>query len=244
MHEGVDCDMCGKKNFEGIRYMCGNCDDYNLCDDCYNKNRDKHNPNHVFIKLNRPIVQETTGTPKALIQLLDPLLYAIPQGKFKEEHLQPIDSKRSYSLTASMSNHATNFERLDYDQNMMLAYSLCKWICTSILFPQDQKCILLKLSMELFICLIKLSNINTLKSLLEDSSSFIQFCMQILYINDPVIISYATEIINCFKSPSGAKQVVDYASDPFPEGMNLMIVSILKGNSTRTRSKLGEGRVF
>ena len=53
VHEGVDCDMCGKKNFEGIRYMCGNCDDYNLCDDCYNKNRDKHNPNHVFIKLNR-----------------------------------------------------------------------------------------------------------------------------------------------------------------------------------------------
>jgi len=207
VHEGVECETCGKKGFGGIRYMCGNCDEYNMCADCYSKHRDKHNPNHVFIKLDRPIVTLTTGTPKALIQLLDPLLYAVPHNKTKEELLHPLDTKRSYSLTASKGDHSSNFERLDYDQNMMLAYNLCKWICLCTLFPQDQKCVLLKLCMELFICLIKLANIDTLKTLLEDSGSFIEFFMQILYINDSTITSYMSEIINSFKSPTGTKQV-------------------------------------
>eukprot|EP01022_Parablepharisma_sp_SALTPOND_P015993 TRINITY_DN22_c0_g3_i1.p1 TRINITY_DN22_c0_g3~~TRINITY_DN22_c0_g3_i1.p1 ORF type:complete len:4095 (+),score=552.02 TRINITY_DN22_c0_g3_i1:5895-18179(+) len=208
IHEGIDCDVCGKKNIPDVRYMCGNCDEYNLCEECYTKERNKHNPHHVFIKLTKPIIQQTTGTPKPLIQLLDPLLYAIPQTKSKDEHLHPADTKRSYSLTAPLAiSRAVSFERLDYDQNMLLAYSICKWICGTTLFPHDQKRVLLKLAIELFVCLTKLASINTLKSLLDDSTSFVQFVMQVLHINDPTITSYISEIVNSFKAPSGTKHM-------------------------------------
>ncbi len=208
VHEEINCDICGKKNIPDVRYMCGNCDDYNLCGECFAKERAKHNPNHVFIRLTKPIVTSSTSTPKALVQFLDPLLYALPAAKSKEEHLVPLDGKRSYSLTAALvAGIGLSFERLNYDQNMMVAYSVCKWICTTDQFPSDQKRVLLKLAMELFVCLTKLASIQTLKALLEDSSNFVQFVMQILHINDSTITSYITEIVSSLKSPPGAKQL-------------------------------------
>ena len=208
VHEEIDCDLCGKKSIPDIRYCCGNCDDYNLCAECFAKDRTKHNPNHVFIRLTKPIVTSSTSTPKALIQFLDPLLYALPAPKTKDEHLVPLDGKRSYSLTASLAaGRSISFERLNYDQNMMVAYSVCKWICTASQFPADQKRVLLKLAIELFVCLTKLASLQTLKDLLEDSGSFVQFVMQVLHINDPTITAYITEIVGALKSPPGAKQL-------------------------------------
>jgi len=209
VHDGIDCDSCGKKDIQDNRYMCGNCDDYNLCSECYAKDQaKKHNPNHVFILVQKPLQPLTTGTPKALIQLLDPLLYALPQNKPKEDHLHFPDTKRSYSLTAPLAKGRTvSFERLDYDQNMLLAYNICKWICTTSILPHEQKRVLLKLAIELFVCLTKLASINSLKSLLEDSTSFVQFVMQILHLNDPSITNYITEIIDSFKTPAGSKQL-------------------------------------
>ncbi len=50
---GIECDLCGKENFSGQRYMCANCEDYSLCKTCYDKN--EHTKFHVFIKLNYAI---------------------------------------------------------------------------------------------------------------------------------------------------------------------------------------------
>ena len=31
VHKGIDCECCFTKDIDDIRYLCGNCDDYNLC---------------------------------------------------------------------------------------------------------------------------------------------------------------------------------------------------------------------
>uniref|UniRef100_A0A1A9VP22 RING-type E3 ubiquitin transferase n=1 Tax=Glossina austeni TaxID=7395 RepID=A0A1A9VP22_GLOAU len=36
-HEGVSCESCIKSNFNGRRYKCLICYDYDLCADCYEK---------------------------------------------------------------------------------------------------------------------------------------------------------------------------------------------------------------
>lgn len=46
------CDNC-KSQIKGIRYKCGNCADYDLCQYCEIKQI--HNPEHVFLKINTPI---------------------------------------------------------------------------------------------------------------------------------------------------------------------------------------------
>ena len=207
IHEGIDCDICGTKNFTGIRYLCGNCDDYNMCSSCFGK-KSAHNPNHVFLRITKPLEVSQSGTPKPYIQLLDPLLYALPTGKQKEEQLLPLVSKRCYSLASPLIPIGNiMFERLDYDQNMILAYSICKWICTSNLFPHEQKIVLLKLSIELFVCLTKMVNVETLKSLLDDGNSFVQLVMHVLNINDSSITNYFSEIVESLKNPPGVKQL-------------------------------------
>jgi hypothetical protein len=39
LHVGVNCDVCGKQNFAGRRYKCKQCDDYDLCQDCFSSSR-------------------------------------------------------------------------------------------------------------------------------------------------------------------------------------------------------------
>jgi hypothetical protein len=52
-HHGVICDGCQGRIF-GIRYKCANCADYDLCETCEAKGG-VHNPDHVFLKIVRPI---------------------------------------------------------------------------------------------------------------------------------------------------------------------------------------------
>jgi hypothetical protein len=46
------CDACDKRIF-GIRYKCGNCEDFDLCSECEAKRL--HNPDHLLIKIRRPL---------------------------------------------------------------------------------------------------------------------------------------------------------------------------------------------
>jgi hypothetical protein len=34
IHKGYDCDGCGKKDIEGIRYKCAVCADFDYCENC------------------------------------------------------------------------------------------------------------------------------------------------------------------------------------------------------------------
>jgi hypothetical protein len=46
------CDGCPKRPFEGRRYRCTVCDDYDLCETCYKKN--VHHLSHRFMQFDRP----------------------------------------------------------------------------------------------------------------------------------------------------------------------------------------------
>ena len=55
LHIYIICKNCLNSNFIGVRYICSECDNFNLCEYCYEKTKFSHNGKHVFIKLNKPI---------------------------------------------------------------------------------------------------------------------------------------------------------------------------------------------
>ena len=55
-NKNVFCNNCFKQNFKGLRYICSECDNYNLCENCYNfYNSNHYNKEHLFIRLNNPV---------------------------------------------------------------------------------------------------------------------------------------------------------------------------------------------
>jgi len=55
-HPGIRCDGC-RKAIHGVRYKCGNCFDFDLCGNCEANPISKHDENHVFIKIKKPVSQ-------------------------------------------------------------------------------------------------------------------------------------------------------------------------------------------
>ena len=49
----VICNNCLNSDFRGPRYICSECDNYNLCNFCQEKARAAHNPEHTFIILSK-----------------------------------------------------------------------------------------------------------------------------------------------------------------------------------------------
>ncbi|RDD45226.1 Next to BRCA1 gene 1 protein [Trichoplax sp. H2] len=54
VHDKVFCDVCNQ-TIVGIRYKCGNCADYDLCEQCESI-PNIHDNTHVFLKLRKPVV--------------------------------------------------------------------------------------------------------------------------------------------------------------------------------------------
>ena len=50
-HVNVTCNNCQKINITGIRHMCGNCGNYNLCFSCIKYAEEIHPNNHFFIRI-------------------------------------------------------------------------------------------------------------------------------------------------------------------------------------------------
>ena len=42
VHEGVECDGCEMNPIRGLRFKCLDCPDFDLCEECYNKEVHKH----------------------------------------------------------------------------------------------------------------------------------------------------------------------------------------------------------
>lgn len=55
-HRGIICESCLTKDFYGKRFICSECNNYNLCQKCESSlTQEKfHNENHVMIQINSP----------------------------------------------------------------------------------------------------------------------------------------------------------------------------------------------
>ncbi|XP_032218667.1 uncharacterized protein LOC116601905 [Nematostella vectensis] len=53
IHRGITCNTCQASPICGVRYKCGNCVDYDICERC--ESQDRHNRTHAFIKIRIPI---------------------------------------------------------------------------------------------------------------------------------------------------------------------------------------------
>jgi hypothetical protein len=90
-HEAT-CDVC-QQQIRGIRYKCSNCPDYDLCEACEALNLEKslHDPDHLFLKIYRPI---SPGMRNTL-----PILYSKPEQKVErrvEEHVEEQKIERNH----------------------------------------------------------------------------------------------------------------------------------------------------
>ena len=57
-HNNVTCNNCFKQNFIGLRFICTECNKFNLCENCESlrvMKKIEHNPNHLFIQIAHPI---------------------------------------------------------------------------------------------------------------------------------------------------------------------------------------------
>ncbi|KAF9162476.1 hypothetical protein DFQ26_003530 [Actinomortierella ambigua] len=80
-HYGVVCDGCNQDIY-GVRYKCGNCADYDLCGNCEAKEAHGHDPNHIFLKIRRP-VETRLAHPTPLL----PMMYKKGWGKTVCTHI-------------------------------------------------------------------------------------------------------------------------------------------------------------
>ena len=63
VHSNVICSNCLKKNFVGKRFICSECKNFNLCEECeklINEN-ETHQKEHVFIQLNKPLKNDDSN---------------------------------------------------------------------------------------------------------------------------------------------------------------------------------------
>ena len=58
LHSNIVCNNCLTSNFSGTRYICAECDNFNLCEYCQENARVSHKSEHTFIKLNNPILDD------------------------------------------------------------------------------------------------------------------------------------------------------------------------------------------
>ena len=54
-HNKVMCKCCLEKDIQGVRYLCAECPNYNICELCEHKKKHSHPRDHLFIRINQPI---------------------------------------------------------------------------------------------------------------------------------------------------------------------------------------------
>jgi Zinc finger, ZZ type len=112
-HDEVNCENCGKKPVVGNLYKCANCEDYNLCEQCFNQSQYSHFSYHVFMKFQRPLkVQEKN--PTTLLQVLDPRLYPASLSQLTAAQLNELSpqKKKDEYLAAEEGEEDEDFEDL------------------------------------------------------------------------------------------------------------------------------------
>eukprot|EP00731_Ephydatia_muelleri_P019955 Em0012g780a len=79
VHYAVTCNCCEQAIY-GVRYKCGNCVNYDLCESCEARSQEVHCPSHVFLKVKTPTPYSHLSKP-----LLRRNLYHLTQEGGEEE---------------------------------------------------------------------------------------------------------------------------------------------------------------
>ncbi|KAJ8488127.1 hypothetical protein ONZ51_g3759 [Trametes cubensis] len=71
VHKDITCDICGTKNFAGVRHKCIQCEDYDLCDACISNphKRRMHDVAHVFFPIVIPGRKDLYNEARRLLHL-------------------------------------------------------------------------------------------------------------------------------------------------------------------------------
>jgi hypothetical protein len=84
-HYGVSCDSCGAQNFSGNRHKCQHCDNYDLCDACFNAGA---------VSLGHAVSHPMTVIAEPTLTMSDD---AEPTDFFPPEYMAMLDSGRSFT---------------------------------------------------------------------------------------------------------------------------------------------------
>ena len=58
IHSNIICNNCLNFGFYGLRYVCCECNNFNLCESCKKNIGEKHNPEHTFIRFKSRIEED------------------------------------------------------------------------------------------------------------------------------------------------------------------------------------------
>ena len=75
IHNGIKCVNCFKIPIVGYRYECSQCDNYNLCHDCHEKNSETGLHPHFFTRYSNPIDNKNIFSYKCLSTNLKVLIF-------------------------------------------------------------------------------------------------------------------------------------------------------------------------
>ncbi|KAH9514091.1 hypothetical protein Btru_030191 [Bulinus truncatus] len=94
IHVDIYCDNCNDE-IRGIRFKCGNCLDFDLCEVCEDL-PDIHDPSHVFLKLRYP-ARNTGRVGNEKAPLLRENIYLTE--RCDDQHIESCDTERELTIT-------------------------------------------------------------------------------------------------------------------------------------------------
>ena len=122
MHNGVHCDGCGMMPLTGIRFKCGNCNDFDLCQNCIGRRGSFHPSQHCFLYIDIPVPVPVMGSTSS------PLLKSLPLVEtFKVFDVETEPTWNFESFSATMG-----FQQLLQQQD--------GWVAKNVLDPKIRNC--------------------------------------------------------------------------------------------------------
>lgn len=100
IHNGIKCEKCFKEPIIGYRYKCIQCDNYNLCQDCEEKNAINEDHPHYFIKIRKEYKNNT------IIFETNDYSYKCLNSKLESHIYQGVDEAK---ITLSLKNDKTKW---------------------------------------------------------------------------------------------------------------------------------------
>ncbi|KAJ1781601.1 hypothetical protein LPJ59_007015, partial [Coemansia sp. RSA 2399] len=97
VHTSVCCDACNKL-IVGVRFKCGNCLDYDLCEKC--EAVTDHNSEHLLIKIREP---RLTPNNKPMLPMVYPLIEQVVRTPKQPSAVPAFDSRRSSALSPALN---------------------------------------------------------------------------------------------------------------------------------------------